>query len=110
MDGSARPTSKNCLLLCRVASAQPKMWCAPALRHTTGYDSWIAEPGSAPDVAKIKSWKFRPANYQTYLHPMLIGTMNHPGRDLFDEIAWTAGAGFDFIDLTLEPPLAAARN
>src|SRR5215471_5300213 len=41
---------------------------------------------------------------------MLIGTMNHPGRDLFGEIAWTAEAGFDFIDLTLEPPLAAVRN
>jgi sugar phosphate isomerase/epimerase len=41
---------------------------------------------------------------------MLIGTMNHPGRDLLDEIVWMAGAGFDFIDLTLEPPLAAARN
>jgi sugar phosphate isomerase/epimerase len=41
---------------------------------------------------------------------MLIGTMNHPGRDLFGEIAWTAEAGFDFIDLTLEPPLAAVSH
>ena len=41
---------------------------------------------------------------------MLIGTMNHPGRDLFGEIAWMADAGFDFIDLTLEPPFAAVHN
>lgn len=39
---------------------------------------------------------------------MLIGTMNHPGRDLRSEIEWMAGMGFDFIDLTLEPPLAGA--
>ena len=37
---------------------------------------------------------------------MLIGTMNHPGRDLITEIEWIAKAGFDFIDLTLEPPAA----
>jgi len=37
---------------------------------------------------------------------MLIGTMNHPGRDLRGEIAWMAEMEFDFIDLTLEPPLA----
>ncbi len=39
---------------------------------------------------------------------MLIGTMNHPERDVLDEIAWMAGAGMDFIDLTLEPPGAAS--
>ena len=41
---------------------------------------------------------------------MLIGTMNHPGRDLFGEIEWMADAGFDFIDLTLEPPFASVSN
>src|SRR5579883_974265 len=38
---------------------------------------------------------------------MLIGTMNHPARDVLAEIDWVAGMGFDFIDLTLEPPQAA---
>lgn len=41
---------------------------------------------------------------------MLVGTMNHPGRDLLGEIGWIADAGFDFIDLTLEPPLASPRR
>lgn len=41
---------------------------------------------------------------------MLIGTMNHPGRDLLQEIDWIAEMGFDFVDLTLEPPLAGART
>jgi len=39
---------------------------------------------------------------------MLIGAMNHPGNDLADEIDWIGKAGFDFIDLTLEPPGAAS--
>lgn len=39
---------------------------------------------------------------------MLIGTMNHPQHDLFDEIRWMADLGMDFIDLTLEPPAAAS--
>ena len=41
---------------------------------------------------------------------MQIGTMNHPGRPLLEEIEWIGRAGFDFIDLTLEPPLASAHN
>jgi sugar phosphate isomerase/epimerase len=41
---------------------------------------------------------------------MLIGTMNHPGHDLVSEIEWMASLGFDFIDLTLEPPLADVRH
>lgn len=41
---------------------------------------------------------------------MLIGTMNHPGHDVLKEIEWIAGAGFEFVDLTLEPPLAAAAR
>ena len=41
---------------------------------------------------------------------MLIGTMNHPGRDLRAEIEWIAAMGFEFLDLTLEPPLATPRR
>jgi sugar phosphate isomerase/epimerase len=37
---------------------------------------------------------------------MLIGAMNHPARDVLAEIEWIAECGFDFIDLTLEPPAA----
>src|SRR5947209_4123829 len=37
---------------------------------------------------------------------MLIGTMNHPGQDILTEAQWMADAGFEFIDLTLEPPIA----
>jgi len=39
---------------------------------------------------------------------MLIGAMNHPGADPLHEIEWMAAMGIDFIDLTLEPPRAAA--
>jgi sugar phosphate isomerase/epimerase len=41
---------------------------------------------------------------------MLIGTMNHPARDVLEEIEWMAAMGLDFIDLTLEPPAAASWN
>ncbi len=41
---------------------------------------------------------------------MLIGTMNHPGGEVLKEIEWIARMGFDFIDLTLEPPLAEVRR
>ncbi len=41
---------------------------------------------------------------------MLVGTMNHPARDLLGEIEWIGQLGFDFIDLTLEPPLAEVRR
>jgi sugar phosphate isomerase/epimerase len=41
---------------------------------------------------------------------MLIGTMNHPGRELLAEIEAAAQMGFDFLDLTLEPPLASAHH
>jgi sugar phosphate isomerase/epimerase len=41
---------------------------------------------------------------------MQIGTMNHPGHDLLKEIRWIASMELDFIDLTLEPPLADARR
>jgi sugar phosphate isomerase/epimerase len=39
---------------------------------------------------------------------VLIGAMNHPARDLIQEMEWMAAMGFDFIDLTLEPPRAAS--
>jgi sugar phosphate isomerase/epimerase len=39
---------------------------------------------------------------------MLIGAMNHPARDLGRELDWIASLGFDFVDLTLEPPAAAS--
>jgi sugar phosphate isomerase/epimerase len=39
---------------------------------------------------------------------MLLGIMNNPARDPLKEIARAAEFGFDFVDLTLEPPLARA--
>jgi sugar phosphate isomerase/epimerase len=39
---------------------------------------------------------------------MLIGAMNHPRRDVLKEIEWIANMGLNFVDLTLEPPVAAA--
>ena len=41
---------------------------------------------------------------------MLIGAMNHPGREPRTEMEWMAKLGLDFIDLTLEPPGAASWN
>src|SRR5437868_2907328 len=39
---------------------------------------------------------------------MLIGAMNHPKFDVISEIRWMAGMGLDFVDVSLEPPLAAS--
>jgi sugar phosphate isomerase/epimerase len=39
---------------------------------------------------------------------MLIGSMNHPRRDIVEEIHSFADLGLEFIDLTLEPPAAAS--
>jgi sugar phosphate isomerase/epimerase len=39
---------------------------------------------------------------------MLIGAMNHPARPLAEQISWLGTTGFDFLDLTLEPPEAAS--
>jgi sugar phosphate isomerase/epimerase len=36
--------------------------------------------------------------------------MNHPKRDILEEIRWMADLGLDFVDLTLEPPAAASWN
>src|SRR5688572_22298642 len=41
---------------------------------------------------------------------MLIGAMNHPARDVLDEIEWMAELNLDFIDLTLEPPVAIVHR
>jgi sugar phosphate isomerase/epimerase len=41
---------------------------------------------------------------------MLIGTMNHPERNIIEEIAWMSDIGMDFLDLTFEPPAAASWN
>ena len=38
---------------------------------------------------------------------MKIGAMNHPSRNAVKEIDWIGRHGFDFVDLTLEPPAAA---
>jgi sugar phosphate isomerase/epimerase len=37
---------------------------------------------------------------------VLVGAMNNPARPLEEEVARIAAAGFDFVDLTLEPPRA----
>ncbi len=39
---------------------------------------------------------------------MLIGAMNHPKHSVLEEIQWMADMGLDFLDLTLEPPVAAS--
>ncbi|MCC6456587.1 MAG: sugar phosphate isomerase/epimerase [Caldilineaceae bacterium] len=41
---------------------------------------------------------------------MHLGVMNDPRRPLLEEIEWIAANGFDYIDLTLEPPGAALEN
>jgi sugar phosphate isomerase/epimerase len=41
---------------------------------------------------------------------MRIGAMNHPMRDVVDEIRRFREQGFDFIDLTLEPERAAVAH
>jgi sugar phosphate isomerase/epimerase len=39
---------------------------------------------------------------------MMIGSMNHPARDVVEEIEWIARLGLEFLDLTLEPPCGAS--
>jgi sugar phosphate isomerase/epimerase len=43
-----------------------------------------------------------------YPEPVQIGLMNNPARDVLKEITRAADFGFDFLDLTLEPPAARA--
>lgn len=40
------------------------------------------------------------------MRPMLVGAMNFPGRSVLKEIHRIHEDGFDFLDLTLEPPAA----
>ncbi len=39
---------------------------------------------------------------------MLVGAMNHPGRNIIEEMTWMVAMELEFIDLTLEPPAAAS--
>ena len=41
---------------------------------------------------------------------MKIGATNHPARNPLEEIDWFGRHGFDFVDLTLEPPAAEPRQ
>lgn len=41
---------------------------------------------------------------------MRLGVMNDPNRPLLEEIEWIAKNGFDYIDITLEPPNAALES
>jgi sugar phosphate isomerase/epimerase len=41
---------------------------------------------------------------------VLVGAMNFPGRSVLKEIHRIADDGFDFVDLTLEPPAAWTPN
>ncbi len=41
---------------------------------------------------------------------MLIGMMNDPRLEIAEEIRYAAEHGFDFLDLTLEPPHATAQH
>lgn len=41
---------------------------------------------------------------------MQIGAMNHPGRNPIEEIDWIGRNGFDFAEVTLEPPAAAPEQ
>src|SRR5437868_3235328 len=71
-------------------------------RSVTACDSLIPGVGLPRCSRREKNLKSR--------YPMQIGTMNHPGRDVLKEIEWIAALGFDFVDLTLEPPFADARR
>jgi sugar phosphate isomerase/epimerase len=39
---------------------------------------------------------------------MLIGAMNHPAENIYDELRWMAEMGMEFVDFTLEPPETAS--
>lgn len=41
---------------------------------------------------------------------MKIGVMNNPMRDILREIQWIGENGFDFVDMTLEPPGAQSTK
>jgi sugar phosphate isomerase/epimerase len=41
---------------------------------------------------------------------MLVGAMNHPARNVIEEITWMVALELEFIDLTLEPPAASSAR
>lgn len=41
---------------------------------------------------------------------MLFGIMNHPALAIADEIRWAHDHGFDFLDLTFEPPASRQKG
>lgn len=41
---------------------------------------------------------------------MKIGAMNNPSQNTLDEIDWIGRNGFDFVDLTVEPPQSDIEN
>lgn len=41
---------------------------------------------------------------------MLIGMMNDPSREVEEELKFAGEAGFDFLDLTVEPPKAKVKD
>src|SRR5262245_29341360 len=67
---------------------RPRRWTRAVITRIC----WTGGPGSVP---------------QWCVSNMIIGTMNHPARDVIGEIEWMAHLGLEFIDLTLEPPCAA---
>lgn len=44
----------------------------------------------------------RPTHYMA----LQLGVMNHPTKDVIDEIKWISENGFDFVDFTIEPTKA----
>lgn len=51
-------------------------------------------------------WGERFKSSKAFLHSMKIGMMNDPAKNAYREIEWAGKHGFDFIDLTIEPPKA----
>src|SRR3990172_2303234 len=82
-------------------SAAAKAWRPPAQCSTRVPPGLVCyNPGQTP------SWNACPVSGVG--GAMLLGAMNHPMRDSVEEIAAFREAGFDFLDLTLEPPRARA--
>jgi sugar phosphate isomerase/epimerase len=52
---------------------------------------------------RLHSWDISPP-HEAKLAAMKLGLMNHPARPVADEVRAIAAAGFEFVDLTLEPP------
>src|SRR5688500_4881611 len=41
---------------------------------------------------------------------IFVSAMNQPGKNVIEEIAWMVALELEFIDLTLEPPVAASAR